>query len=119
MASADLIAACLLAFIAPIILYFAKQYAIRSGWLSEPTTPSGSTDQRHLGLLLAILNAVKASNESNGRLREEQATSFNDIKESLDRLIQLSEARERNGGMLIYQRIPTPHVPSAAEHLDG
>jgi hypothetical protein len=44
---------------------------------------------------------------------------LNDIKEILDRLKDLSEARERDGGVLIYQRVPTPRVLSAAVHLDG
>jgi hypothetical protein len=43
MAVADLILAWLLPFIAPIILYFARQYAIHKGWLNKPSNPSDDT----------------------------------------------------------------------------
>ncbi len=119
MAVADLIAAWLLPFIAPIILYFARQYAIRKGWLSAPSNPPNDIDCQTLDALNAVLDALRGIDRNISRHRQESVASLNGIKESLDRLTELSEAREMDGGMLIHQRVPTPHVPSAAVHLDG
>lgn len=119
MAVADLVSAWLLPFIAPIILYFARQYAIHKGWLNAPSNPSDDIDRRTLDVLNAVLKALRGIDGNISGHREELVDSLNDTKESLDRLKELSEARERDGGMLIYQRVPTPHVPSAAVHLDG
>ncbi|KAF4637142.1 hypothetical protein G7Y89_g952 [Cudoniella acicularis] len=119
MAVADLISAWLLPFIAPIILYFARQYAIHKGWLNAPSNPSNNIDRETLVVLKAILRVLQDIDGNINRHHEESVDSLNDIKESLDRLKTLSEARERDGGMLIYQRVPTPQVSSAAVHLDG
>jgi hypothetical protein len=111
MAVADSIAAWLLPFIAPIILYFDRQCAIRMEWLSEPSNPSDATEHQTVDALVDVLEALQGINRNISGHREESVASLNGIKGSLDRLKELSEARERDGGMLIYQRIPTPHVP--------
>lgn len=113
------IAVWLLPFIAPIILYFARQHAIHRGWLNVPFPPSNIKDHEALEVLRAISRSLRNIDENFSGHRMELAASLNDIKGNLDRLKQLSEARERDSGMLIYQRIPTPHVSSAAVHLDG
>ncbi len=114
MAVADLVSAWLLPFIALIILYFARQYAIHQRWLNAPSNPSDDIDRRTLDVLNDVLETLRSIDGNISGHREEFVDSFNDIKESLDRLKELSEARERDGGMLIYQRVPTPRVPSAA-----
>ena len=119
MAVADLVSAWLLPFIAPIILYFARQYAIHRGWLNMPSNPSDDIDRQTLEVLSAILEALRGIDGNISGHREELVDGLNDIRGSLDRLKELSEAHERDGGMLIYQRVPTPHVSSAAVHLDG
>jgi len=45
-AVADLISARISPFIAPIILYFAKQYGLRKGWLNTSSNPSNYIDCR-------------------------------------------------------------------------
>ena len=119
MAVADLISVWLAPFIAPIFLYFARQYAIHKGWLNAPSNPSDDIDRQTVDVLKAALEVLRDIDRNIGEHREEFVESLNDIKGSLDRLKELSEARERDGGMLIYQRVPTPHIPSAAAHLDG
>jgi len=119
MAVADLISAWLPSFIAPIILYFAGQYAFRKGWLSAPSTPSDEITHQSLDVLREVHGVLQDIKTDITRHREGSAESLRDIKGSLDRLKELGEARERDGGMLIYQRVPLPHVPSAAAHLDG
>jgi hypothetical protein len=119
MAVEDLVSAWLLPFIAPIILYFARQYAIHKGWLNEPSNPSADIDRQTLKVLSAVLEALHGIDGNISGHREELVASLNDIKGSLDRLKELSEAHRKYGGMLIYQRVPTPHVSSAAVHLDG
>jgi hypothetical protein len=119
MAVADLIPVWLAPLIAPIILYFARQFAIHKGWLKPPSNPPDDIDRQALDVLKAVLEVLRGIDRNISEHREESVESLNDIKGSLDRLKELSEARERDGGMLIYQRVPTPHVPSAAAHLDG
>ncbi len=118
MAVADLISAWLLPFIAPIALYFARDWAIRKGWL-KADNPLNDTGHRTLVAIEAVTSALNRIDRNISGFREESADSHNGIKECLERLKELGEARERHGGMLIYQRIPTPHVPRAAVSPDG
>jgi hypothetical protein len=119
MAVANLISVWLAPFIAPIFLYFARQYAIHKGRLNAPSNPSDDIDRQTLDVLKAVLEVLRGIDRNISEHREEFVESINDIKGILDRLKELSEARERDGGMLIYQHVPTPHVPSAAAHLDS
>lgn len=92
MAVADLVSAWLLPFIAPIILYFAKYYAIRKGWWPRPPLTSHDSDRELLDVLKNVLaNNVRHSDASD--------TNLNAIKENLQILIQLGEAHQRDGGM--------------------
>jgi hypothetical protein len=81
--------------------------------------PSDDIDRQTLDVLKAVLEALRSIDGNISRHRKESVDNLNGIKESLDRLKELSEASERGGGMLIYQRVPTPRVSIATAHLDG
>ncbi|RDW92226.1 hypothetical protein BP5796_01620 [Coleophoma crateriformis] len=123
MAVADLISAWFLRCIAPIILYFARQYAIHRGWLRATPIPPVSPADMNREILLAlqdILWAHRADHENIRSLLAESLDTLKDIRGAMDRSNELGEARERDGGMPIYQHIPTLRVPrAAAAHLDG
>jgi hypothetical protein len=80
MALANLISAWLLPFIALIILYFARQYAIYKGRLNAPSNPSDDIDRRTLDVLNAVLEALRGIDGNISGNREEFVDSLNDIK---------------------------------------
>lgn len=95
MAVADLVSAWLAPFVAPIILYLARQYAIRKQWLGPPSNPSDDIRGGTQDILLHVLETLRNIEGNMGGHRKECADKLKDIKGSLDRLKELGEARER------------------------
>ncbi|KAL3423630.1 hypothetical protein PVAG01_05377 [Phlyctema vagabunda] len=118
MAVAEVISAWLPAFLAPIILYFARDFAIHRGWLNPPHAPKSVEDS-----FRTLTKEIQYLNKNIDGLRKENvaaaAVASEGAQNIVERLNELGEAHQRDGGALIHQRVPRSPVPSAAAHLDG
>ena len=122
MAIADTIGVWLPAFIAPVVLYYARKVAIHKGWMGEsppPPPPTDNVNQQILDVLRDVHGMLGEINVNISEHRQVSVETFGHIQARLDRLTELGEARERDSEMLIYQRVPNSHVSSAAAHLNG
>ena len=119
--TAALVAAWVGAFVAPVCIELLKTFAIHKGWYpSQPATQPSRYEEAMKRLLGEIRDALRDINSKVGECPPALTDTLEDLSQGVGRLRELGEARSREGGVLIYQRMSIPPVPGAAAHpVDG
>jgi hypothetical protein len=111
--TAALVAAWVGAFVAPVCIELLKMFAIRMGWCP-------SQEEQTRKILREIRDVLRDINSKVGECPRALTDTLQDLSQGVGRLRELGEARSREGGVLIYQRMPIPPLPGAAAHpVDG
>jgi hypothetical protein len=118
--TAALVAASVGAFVAPVCIELLKMFAIHKGWYpSQPATPSSHHEETKM-IIGEIRDALRDINSKVGECPPALTDTLEDLSQGVGRLRELGEARSRECGVLIYQRMSIPPVPGAAAHpVDG
>jgi hypothetical protein len=118
--TAALVAAWVGAFVAPVCIELLKMFAIHMGcYPSQPATPSRK-HEKIITVLEGIRDGLQDINSKVGECPPALTNTLEDLSQGVGRLKELGEARSRESGVLIYQRMSIPPVPGAAAHpADG
>lgn len=95
-------------------------FTIRKGWYPSQPATSSSHHEETKKILREIRDALQDINSKVGECPQALTDTLEDLSQGVGRLRELGEARSREGGVLIYQRMSIPPVPGAAAHpVDG
>ena len=114
--TAALVAAWVGAFVAPVCIELLKMFAIHKGWYPSQPDTTPSQHEQTISILREIRDALQDINSKVGQCPLALTDTLEELSQGVSRLRELGEARSRESGVLIYQRMPVPPVPGAASH---